>query len=92
MLRRVRKSQRLQDEYKERLVAARETANSVKLVDELFAAPITTVPSVAKLLGITQPGVNGLVSQLVSLRILTQIERAWPRQLLASELPRVVSG
>ena len=83
---RVRKIQLLEEGYRQRLMAAQETANAFKLVNELFAAPVVTAPGAAQLLGLTHPGANRLIGRLVSLGILRQAGETWPRVFVAFEL------
>ncbi|MBI4328942.1 MAG: Fic family protein [Chloroflexi bacterium] len=85
-LRRVRRMRRLQDEYRRKLQDRHESGNALRLLDELFAAPVITAPGAARLLGITDAGARGILERLASAGIVQELRLMWPRHFVAQEL------
>ena len=89
-LERTRRIRKLRDRYREVLADRHESANALRLVDELFAAPYMTAPRAARLLGVTNPGARGILNRLVEAGILQFVPDAWPRLYVALELLELV--
>jgi Fic family protein len=65
----------LREDYKNRLAGPRASTGPPKLVDELFAIPAITVPSAARLLGVTYAAAKASVRKLVDAGILSEPEQ-----------------
>lgn len=63
---------RLREEFHQRLHAARRSALLLKLTDELFAFPATTISRTAALLEVTPAAAHGSVTKLVQAGILRE--------------------
>jgi len=74
----------LQEEYRRKL--SRETGNTLRVVDELFASPYITAPRVAAILGITRAGAANIIDRLEAAGLLTPIDGTWPHLYVAKEL------
>ena len=85
-LERTRRIRELRDRYHALLTERHESANALRVVDGLFAAPYMTAPRAARLLGVTNPGARGILDRLVEAEILVFIPDAWPRLYVADEL------
>ncbi len=85
---RAKQLQDLQLEWRRRLQATpRTSALLLQLVDELFQAPVITVPEVQRLLGVTHRSANQMVTRLVRESILHPVPgRARNRQFRAQEI------
>ena len=71
----VKKSSRLLDlwqQYRQRLQSGRASALGLRLVDELFAAPVITYGGAANLLGVTQRAARLNVEKLIEIGILKE--------------------
>ena len=64
----------------------RMSANTMRLMEQLFAAPLSTVPLAAIDLGVSQTGARRIVDSLVSYGVLEEVEGTWPRVYVAREL------
>ena len=89
-LERTRRIRELRDRYHALLTDRHESANALRVVDELFAAPYMTAPRVARLLGVTNPGARGILDRLVQAGILRFLPETWPRLYVAAELLETV--
>ncbi len=77
--------------YREQLQQSRASALTLRLVDELFAAPAVTVPVLAKQLQITQHSAQNLVDRLVTSEILAEATgRQRNRVYVAPDILRAV--
>lgn len=84
--------QDLQSGLKNRLIAARASANALHLLDELFAVPIVTVTRAQKILSpITYMGAQGVVEKLVDAGILRVRQEGRRKTYYADEILRVLS-
>jgi Fic family protein len=84
-LERSRRVRALHLDYRDRLQRARQSGTTLQLLDEVFARPILTAASVARLLSITNQGARNVLERLVSAGIL-EPETGWPRFYVAREL------
>jgi Fic family protein len=71
--------------YRDKLQKARQSGNTLRLLDEIFAHPIVTAPYVARLLGVTNQGARNVLERLTGEEIL-EPESGWPRFYVAREL------
>ena len=85
-VRRTRALRDLQDEYRQRLLAASASANAIQMADELFLSPIVTYRRVAEFRGVTDPGARVVVSKLVEAGILRPLPGTRPQLFAAREL------
>ena len=77
----------LRQSYRERMQTARSSALLLQMVDDLFALPMVSVPTVARKLKITQRAVRMNVRKLVDAGILAEITgRERYRMFVASEI------
>ena len=85
-VRRTRALRDLQDEYRQRLLAASASANAIQMADELFLSPIVTYRRVAEFRGVTDAGARIVVSKLVEAGILHRLPATRPQLFAAREL------
>ena len=83
---RVRRIRQLQDRYRLDFQDRRASANTLRLVDQLFASPYVTGPWAAKVLNVSQTGARRIIDSLVSYGVLEEVEGMWPRVYVAREL------
>ena len=85
-LQRVRIIRELEEQYRHKLQELGESANSLRLVEELFAFPVTTTPRVAKFLDVSSAGARGILQRLTRAGIIEEIPNMWPHHFIAREL------
>ena len=85
-MQRTRALRTLQEEYRQRLLAASASANALQMADELFLSPIVTYRRVAEFRGVTDPGARVVVSKLVEAGILRPLPGTRPQLFAAREL------
>ena len=85
-LRRVRIIRELEEQYRHKLQELGESANSLRLVEELFAFPVTTTPRVARFLDVSSAGARGILQRLTRAGIIEEIPNMWPHHFIAREL------
>ena len=83
---RVRRIRQLQDRYRLDFQDRRASANTLRLVDQLFASPYVTGPWAARVLNVSQTGARRIIDSLVSYGVLEEVEGMWPRVYVAREL------
>lgn len=82
--------QDLQAELRERLHAARASANAYHLLDQLFAVPVITVSRAQRVLApITYMGAQGVVNKLVQAGVLRLSQQGRFKTYYADEIIRV---
>ena len=91
-LSRSRALRELQERYRQLLQDLRESGNTFRLVDQLFAQPYMTAPTAAKLLEITPAGARGILERLASAEILQPVPDQWPRLYVATELLEIIQA
>ncbi len=91
-LRRVRRLRDLQEQYKRLLQDKHETANTLRLVEELFASAYMTTPKAVAILGITQAGARRILERLVDHGVLKEIEGTWPKIFWSEEILDTIQG
>ena len=64
-LSRTRRLREMQDRYRDLLQTRRESANALRLVDELFAMPYMTAPRASKPLNVSNAGARRILDRLV---------------------------
>ncbi|MCX8067644.1 MAG: DUF2089 domain-containing protein [Anaerolineae bacterium] len=85
--------QDLREEWRRRLIQARASAFTLRLVDELFHSSVLTIPEVQRLLGISYPGAKQIVQKLVRADILSPArDNAYGKSFQAMEILRVLTG
>lgn len=89
-LARSRRLRALQDEYRDKLQRARQSGNTLRLLDELFASPIMTAPRAARLLEVTPEGARIILDRLVKAEILELDKATWPRFYIARSILEAV--
>lgn len=85
-LARIRRVRDLETEWRDTLIGRRESANGMRVLDELLANPVVTAPKVAKLLGISDPGARRILGRLEEAGIVRRIESTWPSLYVAERL------
>ena len=83
---RVRRVRELQEQKRQILLMRRESANALRLLDEVFAMPIVTVGEVSRLLGVTPAGARRMLERLVDLGVLEELGDERPRLYVCGEL------
>ena len=83
---RARRVRDLQEQMRQTLLERRETANALRVLDEVFAMPIVTVGEVSRLLGVTPAGSRRILERLVRAGILEELGDERPRLYMAREL------
>lgn len=83
---RVRHVRQLQDEYRADFQSRGASANTLRLLEQLFASPYITTPTAARILDVSQPGARGIIRSLVSDGVLEEVEGTWPRVFLARDI------
>jgi Fic family protein len=82
---RSRRLRQLHDDYRARLRSVR-SSNALRLLDDLFAAPYTTAPRAARMLGVTLAAAHRLLERFVSLGLVEEDRSTRPRFYIAREL------
>ncbi len=85
-LQRVRQMRGLQDQYRRKLQELGESANSLRLVEELFVSPIITIPKASLILGVSSSGARNILMRLKNAGIVEEISHLWPRHFVARGL------
>jgi Fic family protein len=87
---RSRRLRGLQTAYRDRLQKSRQSGNTLRLLDELFASPIVTAPSAARLLNVSPEGARLILDRLVKADILRLDKASWPHYFVADEILRAI--
>jgi Fic family protein len=83
----------LRNHYREKMEAAGASAQALKVVDDLFVTPATTINAVAKRLRASYPTADALVRKLVRAGILREDQRRRRNRVFqASEILKLVQG
>ena len=85
-LARIRRVRELQQEWRDLLQRRKESANVLRLLEELFVHPATTVSDASELLGTSDPGTRRIIGRLVDAGIVTVLGGTWPRIYVADRL------
>ena len=85
-LARIRRVRDLESEWRAILLRRRESANGLRVLDELLANPVTTVPQVREFLGVSNPGAHQILRRLVDAGIVRRIESTWPNLYVADRV------
>jgi len=80
----------LQGSYKERAISASTSNNLLAVIDMLFEAPAIRARDIVNQLSITDAAARNILSRLVDLKILTEVD-VYPRAWLAMEIVRISS-
>lgn len=83
---RIRRIRSIQDEWRELLQNRNAATKDIRLLDELFSCPVTTVSRASKLLDMSDAGARGVLDRLGSDGILTRTRISWPRRYVARRL------
>lgn len=88
---RARRLQDLREEWRRRLIQARSSALTLRLVDELFHSPVLTIPEVQRRLRISYPGAKQIVQKLVQANVLSPArDNAYGKSFQAMEILKVL--
>lgn len=83
---RSRRIRQLQEQYRDLLQQKRASGNALRLLDELFASPVITVPVASRTLGVTPAGARLILERLAEAGIVEVLPDRWPRFYVAREL------
>jgi len=83
---RSRRMRVLHEQHRDLLQQRRESANVLRLLDELFVNPFITAPRAHRLLGVTREAARRILGRLTQAGILTYSFGSWPRVFVAREL------
>ena len=86
VLERIRRVRSLQEEWRELLLNRRESSNGLRLLEDLFIRPITTVSRVSQLLEVSDPGARQVLNRLIEAGVVTRIESSRPNLYVAQRL------
>jgi Fic family protein len=89
---RSRRVRQVHEDYRHLLQERRESANALRLLDQLFVNPFITTPTASKLLGLTSAGAGRIIERLVSAGILTYAAGNWPRVFVARGLLEAIES
>jgi Fic family protein len=90
-IRRAKRLQDLQSEWRQLLTEARASSSLLHLMDSLFASPFLTIPSVTQLLGVTYRTAQRNVGKLLGAGILQQLGKAsYARTFVAEKVLQVI--
>ncbi len=84
-LERIRRVRRLQEEWRELLHNRRESANGLRLLEELFVNPIMRTSQATELLSISDAGTRQVLNRLVGAGVVTRLN-TWPHLYVAERL------
>ena len=84
-LERIRRVRKLQEEWRELLHNRKESANGLRLLEELFVHPIMRTSQATELLGISDPGTRQVLNRLVDAGVVTRLN-TWPHLYVAERL------
>lgn len=85
-LARIRRVRDLESEWRDTLIRRRESANGLRVLDELLTNPVITVPQVTKLLEVTNPGARRILGRLEEAGIVRRIGVTRPNLYVARRL------
>ncbi|MDN2582726.1 Fic family protein [Aquibium sp. ELW1220] len=70
----IRELEAMRSDFRQRISERRSSARVLTIVDDLFARPVTSIPQIANLLGVTYPAAKSAVDRLVELGILDELQ------------------
>ena len=82
----------LQERNRRTLLERRESANALRLLEEIFAVPVVTANDTAKLLGVTSAGARRILERLVEAGILEELADTWPKLYIAMNLIQIIEA
>ena len=89
----VRKMRDLKEEFTTRLNKRSASGNALRLLDELFAMPMITIPYAVKVLGISPSGARWILESFRNeYGMVDQIPDEWPRVYIMPELFDLLSN
>jgi Fic family protein len=90
---RAKRLQDLQQEWRDRLTAARASGLTIRLVDSLFETPVLTIPLAQRLLGVTYRPAQQHVEKLVNGGMVRRIgNSSYGKTFIAEQILEVVEG
>ena len=89
---RVRRVRDLHEQKRQILLERRQSANALRLLDEIFARPIMTASQVAGLLNFTPAGARRILDRLVQAGVLDVLRGVWPRLYVAEDLLSLIEA
>lgn len=89
---RSRRVRGLWERYRRELQDRKASANTLRLLDELFQNPFMTPALAAKLLSVTWPGAKGVLERLRSAEVVTLVAGRGPIMYVAQELLEVIEA
>lgn len=88
---RASKMQALREEYRQKVQDKLQTSSLIKLIDELFMNPYTSITKAKERLGVSYPTAKKLIEILINLSILVQINnRERNKIFVAYEIDRII--
>ena len=85
-LERIRRMRTLQKSWRELLHDRRESANGLRLLEELFLHPIITVSQASAAIGISDAGTRQVLGRLTDAGIVKRLGNTWPHLYVAQRL------
>ena len=85
-IKRIRRLRNLQQELRDLLHSRNESANVLRLLEEMFVRPVTTVSMARQRLGISDPGTRRVLSRLADAGVVSIFENTWPKLYVAQRL------
>ncbi|HXK34543.1 MAG TPA: Fic family protein [Dehalococcoidia bacterium] len=89
---RSRRVRALWERYRRELQDRKASANTLRLLDELFQNPFMTPALAAKLLSVTWPGAKGVLERLRSAQVVRLVAGRGPIMYVAQELLEVIEA
>ena len=89
---RVRQVRDLQEQKRQVLLQRRESANAMRVLDEIFASLVITAPKMAELLDLTPAGARRILDRLVQAGVLDVLRGVWPRLYVAEDLLSLIEA
>ena len=83
---RIRRLRDLQDEWRNLLHTRKESASCLRLLEEIFVNPITTVTVASDALGLSDPGTRQVLNRLIDAEIVRRDDSWWPNLYIADRL------
>ena len=85
-LERIRRVRALSEQWRELLHSRRESANALRLLEEVLVHPIMTASQASGFLGISDAGARRVLDRLIQAGVVVRMTSAWPHLYVAESL------